>query len=327
MQNSFIKKQCILILICLLIPISHASASQTICDTHVKKGLRLQTQYSAQELSNNSRVLKKIESHYQAAIKQCPEIYANHAQLMTNLGIVYQHMGKLDDAQGLFKKVLALDPNMSLPYFQLAQLYAQQKLFALALEYYLKTLEIDPQNMEAHTAAKEIALRRNCETIRVQKNDILSSEKMYNTVACARIFNRAQKRFHLTRSIYVTPVNFWNILFDTSSAQLKPASFPQLKKMVRMMDDHPSLKLKINGHADEKPVNRKLEVLPEKYCWSNQCLSEYRAWSVKQYLTRHDIPENRMKIEGFGNSQTINKKNQALNRRVEIYDLDVSEQQ
>ena len=89
---------------------------------------------------------------------------------------------------------------------------------------------------------------------------------MYNAVACASVFERAKKIFHHTRSIVIKPVTIRNILFDTGSARLKQESLPQLNHMADMMTENIDLKLRIDGHTDTDPVNRKLEVLNNQYC-------------------------------------------------------------
>lgn len=295
------------------------------CESLVKKGLALQTQKNSNELSKDFKLLQQVENYYQKALRICPDICLKQPELCSNMGIIYQYQGKTDLAESMFKKALSYDPKIESACIHLAQIYEQKQLYVLALKYYLNAIELNPLNHDAFKQAKTIATNYNCKGTTVKDNDILSDTQLYNSMACTRIFNRAKKHFSITRSIYVAPVNFWNIFFDLGSATLKTKSFPQLNYIVKMMKDNGKFNLTINGHTDDLPVNRRLEVLDNTFCHDNQCLSEYRAISVKKYLNQRGIKGERMKTKGFADARPYNINERALNRRVEIVDMDFAQ--
>jgi len=315
------KKQQFLTIIMIVICYTNINAKTNMtCIEHMNTGLTLQTQKSTQELSKDSAMLRKIENHYQSALLMCPDMCHTHPNMCHNLGVVYQLQGKTDLAESQFQKAVAVNPKLKNASIHLAGIYEQKNLHTIALEHYLNAIEMDPQNTQAMQQAKSIAMHHNCKGIGVKNNGILSETQLYNALACTRIFARAKKRFGLSRAINVAPVDFWNIHFDIGSAQLKKTA--QLKKVARMMSRNSDFKLMINGHTDDLPVNRRLEVLPHQYCWDNQCLSEYRAMSVKNYLIQHGISGKRMQTKGYADKRPYRPGQRGLNRRVEMMDLD-----
>ncbi len=99
------------------------------------------------------------------------------------------------------------------------------------------------------------------------------------------------------------------LTFETGSAKIKTESYAELDKWVKFMNEHPELKINIEGHTD-KTGNET----------TNQKLSEQRAASVKAYFVSKGIAADRMKTAGYGSSKPIDTKNAAsvINRRVEI---------
>jgi OOP family OmpA-OmpF porin len=102
-----------------------------------------------------------------------------------------------------------------------------------------------------------------------------------------------------------------HIFFRTGSAELLPASYASLDKVVKVLKENPDVKISIEGHTDNvgKPD-------------ANQQLSERRAQSVLQYFKTNGITENRLSAKGFGLDQPIADNNtaegRAMNRRVEL---------
>jgi flagellar motor protein MotB len=318
------KKQPITLIILIIAAFTSINALANMsCIKHMNEGLSLQTRESTQALSKDRDLLRKIENHYQSALLMCPDMCNTHPNMCYNLGIVYQLQGKTDLAERQFQKALAANPKMENANIHLARIYEQKNLQAIALAHYLNAIEIDPQNTKAMQQAKSIAMHHNCKGLGVSNNSVLSETQLYNALACTRIFERAKKRFGMSRAINVSPVDFWSIHFDTGSARLKKND--HLKKVVRMMLHNTDFKLMINGHTDDVPVNRRLEVLPNQYCRDNQCLSEYRAISVKSYLMQQGISGERLQTKGFADKRPYSPGQRNLNRRVEMVDLDYAQ--
>lgn len=105
------------------------------------------------------------------------------------------------------------------------------------------------------------------------------------------------------------------ILFASGSDRLRPESSPVLIDIVGMLQEHPDLRLRIEGHTDD--------VGEEAF---NQTLSERRAASVKAWLMEEgQIAAARLETTGFGESrpavQGTSPEAREQNRRVELVDL------
>jgi outer membrane protein OmpA-like peptidoglycan-associated protein len=97
--------------------------------------------------------------------------------------------------------------------------------------------------------------------------------------------------------------------FKSASKDILPSSFPFLDELAKSLNDYPTLTLTITGHTDSDGT--------DEY---NQKLSEDRANSVKNYLIKKLIAENRLVAVGKGESEPIDNTNTASgkekNRRV-----------
>jgi len=102
-----------------------------------------------------------------------------------------------------------------------------------------------------------------------------------------------------------------NIFFPTNSFTLLAKSFKTLNEVVQIMNDNPSYKISIDGYTDNTGK-------PEY----NQKLSESRANSVKEYLAKKGISEERITSAGHGINDPVASNStaagRAKNRRVEM---------
>jgi outer membrane protein OmpA-like peptidoglycan-associated protein len=100
-----------------------------------------------------------------------------------------------------------------------------------------------------------------------------------------------------------------NISLATSSAKLSTTANTSLNQVVKVLNENPTLKVKIEGHTDNVEKNA-------------ETLSESRANAVKTYLTSKGISADRIEVEGFGSTMPIADNNttagKTKNRRVEI---------
>ncbi len=105
------------------------------------------------------------------------------------------------------------------------------------------------------------------------------------------------------------------ILFDTGSAQVRPASMPLLLKVGRVIKAGKHL-VRIEGHTDDRPISTRR--FP-----SNWELSTARAVNVLRFLTeRAGVNPGKLSAAGFGEFQPLTDNDsaahRAINRRVEI---------
>ncbi|GAB5419249.1 MAG: hypothetical protein Crog4KO_32930 [Crocinitomicaceae bacterium] len=102
-----------------------------------------------------------------------------------------------------------------------------------------------------------------------------------------------------------------NIFFDTGKSVLRSESNAELDRLVKLLEDVPSLEIEISGHTD----NTGSASLNEK-------LSQSRADAVVTYLKSKGISASRLTSEGYGSRQPIATNNTSdgrqQNRRTEF---------
>jgi outer membrane protein OmpA-like peptidoglycan-associated protein len=110
-------------------------------------------------------------------------------------------------------------------------------------------------------------------------------------------------------------VSTQGIYFDTNSDRIRPESTPTLKEIGKMLQDHPDLRISIEGHTDSDGDDA-----------HNQDLSERRAASVKAFLAEaYDIDASRLETAGLGESVPVapndTPEGKQQNRRVDLVKL------
>lgn len=121
----------------------------------------------------------------------------------------------------------------------------------------------------------------------------------------------------LYRTIHLKPlelglsVRLNNIFFDFDKTNLRPESFPELDKVVELMEQNPGLIIEIGGHTDDQGSDL-----------YNEQLSQGRAEAVREYLTGKWIDHSRVTAKGYGESkpevENDSEENRQINRRVEF---------
>ncbi|MDX1628436.1 MAG: OmpA family protein, partial [Fulvivirga sp.] len=108
-----------------------------------------------------------------------------------------------------------------------------------------------------------------------------------------------------------TRVNLKNVLFEQSKPEILESSYHALDLVVKMMKDNPEMKIKLEGHTDNRGNPK-----------HNLRLSKQRVEAVEDYLVAHGISRRRIKGKGYGGSRPIadndNPVTRKLNRRVEF---------
>ncbi|MDO9276680.1 MAG: OmpA family protein [Lutibacter sp.] len=113
-----------------------------------------------------------------------------------------------------------------------------------------------------------------------------------------------------------TQIKINPIYFDYDKWNIRKDAAIELNNVVNIMKKYPDMTIEIGAHTDARGTN--------KY---NMKLSKKRAKSVMDYLISQGIIENRLKSEGFGESQPLNhcihpkmctSKQYSINRRCEF---------
>jgi outer membrane protein OmpA-like peptidoglycan-associated protein len=105
------------------------------------------------------------------------------------------------------------------------------------------------------------------------------------------------------------------VLFEGSTDTIRSVSFPLLDTVVDALNEHPEIRLEIQGHTDSSGDDA-----------LNQNVSQTRAEAVLRYLTEHGIDPERLTAIGYGETRPIesNRTSQGreINRRIEFVRTD-----
>ncbi len=108
------------------------------------------------------------------------------------------------------------------------------------------------------------------------------------------------------------------IKFRFDKAEIDPASDPILQAVAKILGEHPEMKIKIEGHTDNKGSAA-----------YNRTLSGKRAAAVKKWLTDHSVDASRLSSQGFGPERPIDTNDtedgRRNNRRVEFHIQDAND--
>ncbi len=100
-----------------------------------------------------------------------------------------------------------------------------------------------------------------------------------------------------------------SMTFSSNSAKLSASANASLNKIVKVLKEHPEMRLRIEAHTDNMEKNA-------------DNLSTQRAEAVKTYLVSKGISADRIEVQGFGSSTPVmdnnTAANRAKNRRVEL---------
>ena len=99
--------------------------------------------------------------------------------------------------------------------------------------------------------------------------------------------------------------------FAHDSAQIESQYEPELNDLVKVLNENPDLKVRIDGHTDSTGTNT-----------YNEGLSQRRAKSVHDYLVKKGVPDERLTTRGFGEEKPAypndTPQNRRANRRTEL---------
>ncbi|MCP4521128.1 MAG: OmpA family protein [Cytophagales bacterium] len=108
------------------------------------------------------------------------------------------------------------------------------------------------------------------------------------------------------------PQRLKNLYFDFNLFTLKPASFPELNALAKVMEQNPTMQIEIAGHTDDIGTHL-----------YNHNLSFKRATAVKNYLVKKGVRTSRVKVIAYGETKPMasnddEEEGRELNRRTEF---------
>lgn len=119
------------------------------------------------------------------------------------------------------------------------------------------------------------------------------------------------------KDLYLAPIEIGtvvrlnNVFFDFDKWDLRPESFVELDRVVKLMKENPAIEIEMSAHTDSRGS--------DDY---NFKLSDNRAASVREYILAKGIDPNRIVSHGYGETRPVvpntTDENRQLNRRVEF---------
>ncbi len=154
----------------------------------------------------------------------------------------------------------------------------------------------------------------------------LSKGKNYGIRAAAKGFISVNENVELMsinqyteieKDLFLVPIEVGetiqlnNVFFEQGRPVLKSQSFPELDRLVEIMQENPSIEIELAGHTDN--VGNKDALMK---------LSQDRVQAVKTYLEKKGIRKDRIDGTGYGATQPLapnnTEANRQRNRRVEV---------
>ena len=102
-----------------------------------------------------------------------------------------------------------------------------------------------------------------------------------------------------------------NVFFDFDKWDLRPESFIELNRVVKLLSENPAIEIEMSAHTDSRGS--------DDY---NFKLSDNRAKSVMEYIISKGIDRSRISSHGYGETKPVatneTDEGRQLNRRVEF---------
>ena len=119
------------------------------------------------------------------------------------------------------------------------------------------------------------------------------------------------------KDLYLVPIEVGqvvrlnNVFFDFDKWDLRPESFIELNRVVKLLNENPSIEIEMSAHTDSRGS--------DEY---NFKLSDNRAKSVMEYIISKGIDPSRITSHGYGETKPVatneTDEGRQLNRRVEF---------
>jgi OmpA-OmpF porin, OOP family len=157
---------------------------------------------------------------------------------------------------------------------------------------------------------------------------VLPYDKNYSIRAMAKHFFAVSENLNLDslvkagykeihKDLYLVPIEIGqvvrlnNVFFDFDKWDLRPESFLELDRVVKLLKENPAIEIEMSAHTDSRGS--------DEY---NFRLSDDRARSVREYILSKGIAPSRIISQGYGETKpevpNDTDENRQLNRRVEF---------
>ena len=260
------------------------------------------------------------------------EIEGNGFQKVKNLGVPYNSprddFGYFVSSEG--KRYLSSD---RIGGMGLDDIYSIEDLFKRLIA---RVIDCDDNlitedynvSLNANDDLSMISTSRNVEgellaELDIEKDFILNiSKKGYFSISDSTLStvgleaDELYREYRLSKIPYNLPVVVDIVYYDLDKSKIRNDAEPVLEKIAELMQKYDFLDLAVASHTDSRAS--------EAY---NKALSQRRADAVKEYLSKFNIPDNRIRIDWFGKENLANdcgdgvpcpETKHQLNRRSEL---------
>jgi outer membrane protein OmpA-like peptidoglycan-associated protein len=121
----------------------------------------------------------------------------------------------------------------------------------------------------------------------------------------------------LERNLYLAPIEVGgtirlnNLFFDFNKSSLRKESYPELDRVIKLLNENSQMEIEISGHTDNVGTDE-----------INNKLSQDRSMSVKTYILSKGITSERIISKGYGKTKPVadnkTEEGRQRNRRVEF---------
>jgi outer membrane protein OmpA-like peptidoglycan-associated protein len=129
--------------------------------------------------------------------------------------------------------------------------------------------------------------------IAVKKDGYLFHSENFN-IPKASGFKQYKKDVDLKKVEVGQSIVLRNIFYDYAKYSLRDESVNELERLIKLLNDNPTMRIEISGHTDTRGSDA-----------DNMTLSRNRAKSVVDYLIEHGIKADRLEYAGYGESKTL----------------------
>ena len=169
---------------------------------------------------NNFQIAEKL---YNEILKSSPY----HEGAQSNLGILYNQLGKHQKAVNCFEKAIQINPNSANAYYSLGVIFTQLGESQKAISYYEKAIQINPNHIDAHNNLGNIFNKLgesqkaiNCfeKAIKIEPENLTSHWLSMNTFP---VIYKNFEEIEQYRNNFIKSINKVNLLLDTQSKYSK----------------------------------------------------------------------------------------------------------
>ena len=133
-------------------------------------------------------------------------------------------------------------------------------------------------------------------------------------------------------------VTLWKVYFYKDAAIMREESLDELNQLLRMLQSNPNMKIMVHGHTNGNSSGKVLYLDEgdkdffalkgkdhQEVTSSAKKLSEYRAYTIQQWLIAQGITTDRMEIKGWGGKKMLHDKHDSQAHKNVRVDIEIME--